>query len=168
MTLTMTPSKSALALRACPIYIFDLDGTLADIEHRVPILKEDSSDKWSRFYRKCVDDQPIRPVVQLLESLRQSPADIRIWTGRSDAVRIQTIDWLAMHTSIHPLELRDMLKMRVDSDHRPDYQLKLEWLNEMPARERGRIVGVFEDRDQVVQMWRENAVQCFQVAPGAF
>jgi len=27
---------------------------------------------------------------------------------------------------------------------------------------------VFDDRDQVVEMWRANGIPCFQVAPGNF
>ena len=34
--------------------------------------------------------------------------------------------------------------------------------------ERNRLTAVFDDRDKVVQMWRENGVPCFQVAKGDF
>jgi hypothetical protein len=30
------------------------------------------------------------------------------------------------------------------------------------------VLCVFDDRDKVVKMWRENGINCFQVAPGDF
>ena len=39
---------------------------------------------------------------------------------------------------------------------------------EMRPEDRARLVAVFEDRKRVVDMWRENGVTCYQVAPGDF
>ena len=60
------------------------------------------------------------------------------------------------------------LKMRPHGDFTPDDELKKQWLDELTAQERARLTAVFDDRDKVVQMWRENGVCCAQVAPGAF
>ena len=32
----------------------------------------------------------------------------------------------------------------------------------------GNVLGVFEDRDRVVKMWRDLGITCFQVAEGDF
>jgi hypothetical protein len=40
-----------------PIYIFDLDGTIAHIDHRKHFI-EGERKSWSRFYKACVDDTP--------------------------------------------------------------------------------------------------------------
>ena len=52
--------------------------------------------------------------------------------------------------------------------HRPDDVLKEGWLHQMEPGKRQRLVGVFEDRKCVVDMWRRNGVTCFQVAEGDF
>ena len=62
----------------------------------------------------------------------------------------------------------DKLVMRPANLHRPDDALKEAWLLQQTTSTRARIVGVFEDRDRVVAMWRRNGLVCFQVAPGDF
>jgi hypothetical protein len=147
------------------IYIFDLDGTLADCTHRLPLLDSNDKDKWENFYAACNKDVPIISVITTLLKLNIS-SEIWIWTGRSEEVRLQTIQWLLKYLWI--IDELPVLRMRSVGDHRPDDVLKQEWLDSVPADMRGRIVGVFEDRQRVVDMWRRNGVQCFQVAPGDF
>lgn len=146
-----------------PIYIFDLDGTLADGDHRLHYIRGGEKKDWRSYFAACAEDKLIEPVAHIFRCLVWGGAECRIWTGRSDEVQAQTIQWL--HT--HRLSTRGML-MRVSGDHRNDDVLKQEWLQELPAEDRARLRGVFEDRDRVVQMWRANGVQCFQVAPGDF
>ena len=89
-----------------PLYIFDLDGTLALIEHRRHFLERDTRDKWRHFYAACDKDQPNEPVIATMERLRHAGADVWIFSGRSDEVRDKTVAWLAHHTSfmMHDLE----------------------------------------------------------------
>ena len=152
-----------------PLYIFDLDGTLALIGHRRHFVeRERGRQDWAGFYAACVDDQPNAPVLKVMESLRMF-ADIWIFSGRSDEVRAQTVAWLAKHTSFmrHDLE-GPMLTMRQAGDYTPDDTLKRQWLGSMMDEDRGRLVATFDDRDRVVKMWRDAGVTCFQVAPGEF
>jgi len=147
-----------------PIYIFDLDGTLADDSHRVPLLDgERTPDVWRQFFARCVDDQPIPPVIQTFRVLTQY-AECWIWTGRSDEVRDETVAWLNRHLGAW----WDVLRMRAHGDHTPDTELKRAWLRALPSALRERIAGIFEDRTRVVQMWRDEGMTCFQVAPGDF
>lgn len=151
-----------------PLYIFDLDGTLALIGHRrhhVECARDEQN--WTAFYAACVDDLPNMPVVKTLRALVQSGADIWIFSGRSDEVESQTIDWLMRHT-VWSSRNDLVLEMRHEGDHTPDDVLKRGWLNGMLAEDRERLVAVFEDRDRMVKMWRDAGVACFQVAPGEF
>jgi hypothetical protein len=50
----------------------------------------------------------------------------------------------------------------------PDDKLKKEWLDKLFPYPHNDIVCVFDDRDKVVDMWRENGLTCMQVAPGNF
>lgn len=157
-----------------PIYIFDLDGTLALIEHRRHFVEGKKKD-WPGFFKACVDDKPNYRVIHTLQWLRKAGAEIWIWSGRSDEVRAETEKWLRDHCCLPtrwwggPLQVPfEAFRMRKAGDHQPDVTLKRGWLAEIEPPEYERLVGVFDDRDSVVAMWREAGVTCFQVAPGDF
>lgn len=153
-----------------PLYIFDLDGTLALIEHRRHFVEcERDKQDWPAFYAACVDDEPNNPVIDTMDSLSAAGCEVWIFSGRSDEVRPETIKWLYEHTRFYRRELEGpMLTMRPAGDYTPDDKLKKQWLDGMLQEDRERLVAVFEDRDRMVRMWRENGVACFQVAPGEF
>lgn len=153
-----------------PLYIFDLDGTLARIEHRRHIIEDPdrADDKWRRFYAACDRDQPNEPVIATMEMLRRF-ADVWIFSGRSDEVRDKTITWLQAHTSFMSWELDEgALTMRRAGDYTADDRLKKQWLDGMMVDDRRRLVAAFDDRSRVVKMWRDAGVPCFQVAEGEF
>lgn len=152
-----------------PLYIFDLDGTLALIGGRRHYLDDTTDrDRWRKFYAACDRDEPNLPVIETMNRLRFF-ADVWIFSGRSDEVRAKTIAWLTEHTSFltHELE-QGVLNMRAAGDFTPDDMLKKQWLDGLLVDDRQRIVAVFDDRDRVVQMWRDAGIACFQVAPGEF
>lgn len=148
-----------------PLYIFDLDGTLALIEHRRHLVEGETKD-WRAFFAACWDDEPNTPVIDTLIRLLDTGCDVWIWSGRSAEVMQLTQDWLANHLGSCADGVP--LMMRLEGDYTPDDQLKAAWLNDMSAHDRRRLVAVFDDRQKVVDMWRSNGVACFQVAPGGF
>lgn len=139
--------------------VFDLDGTLADIEHRAHLIRGTTEPDWPGFYRACVHDKPITPAIQVLLALARDGHRVEVWSGRSNEVLGETLTWLDDQRVRVPYTLR----MRQEGDHRADHLVKAEWITK-----HGRPDLVFEDRDQVVQMWRAAGVPCFQVAPGGF
>lgn len=152
-----------------PLYIFDLDGTLALIDHRRHIIEDPSRDdtKWRRFYAACDKDQPNESVIRVMESLRRF-ADVWIFSGRSAEVRDKTVAWLTQHTSFLSHDLDTVLMMRAEGDYTADDVLKKQWLDAMLVDDRRRLAATFDDRDRVVKMWRDHGITCFQVAPGEF
>lgn len=150
---------------ARPLYIFDLDGTIALCEHRKHFL--DAKD-WRAFYAACHEDVPNKPVIDLMYALRHSGADVWVFSGRSSEVRGKTLAWLAQHAPYISMPWENTIVMRDEGDRRPDDELKKQYLDCMLTEDRARLVGIFDDRDRVVKMWRDNGVTCFQVAPGAF
>jgi len=152
-----------------PLYIFDIDGTLAFIEHRLNILKEENNpDKWKDFYKKCGDDKPNLPIISIMQRLALTGADIWFFTGRTEDVRDLTVEWLCKNTfDVIPV-LPERLIMRQNGDFTPDHVLKEQWLNNMLDEDRNRLAAIFDDRDRVVEMWRNNGITCLQVAPGKF
>jgi len=180
-----------------PLYIFDLDGTLALIDHRRHILEDSSnSNRWRDFYKACVHDKPNKHIIQTLVSLYSAGNDMKIFSARSEIVYCETIEWLEKYirfplksTSIHncnldqeqdngmrcqhciqylPFREDGALKMRQEFDYTPDQELKRKWLYELSQEDRARLVAVLGDRQRVVDMWRSEGVTCFQVAPGDF
>ena len=138
--------------------VCDLDGTLALIDHRRHLISGEKR-RWDEFYAACVDDEPNWPIINAVQRLRQTGAQVEIWSGRSDIVRAETEVWL------ESVGLGDvLLKMRRDRDYTPDDALKRQWLLDAPRRPDL----VFDDRDKVVAMWRREGITCAQVAPGDF
>ena len=159
-----------------PIYIFDLDGTLALIEHRLHHIQSPKKD-WRAFFASVGDDQPNMPVIRTLQDLRSSGAECWIWSGRSDECKAQTVEWLQRHGCFGfprdvlwawPFGAPERFRMRKAGDRRDDVVVKSEWLAAITPQDRARLVAVFDDRARVVQMWRDAGVPCFQVAPGNF
>lgn len=172
-----------------PLYISDLDGTLADIAHRrhhveYPLIdcencghqhntrkcrmcetKHPFKPNWDAFHAACVDDKPIRPVIDTLVNLRMSNCEIWVWSGRMITVLAETRQWLHKHVGLTNV---NELRMRPAGDYTIDHKLKESWLYAMTPEDRARLVMVFDDRQQVVDMWRRNGIVCAQVAPGDF
>ena len=145
-------------------YIFDIDGTVADLTHRLHyILREDSAKDWDTFYTQCIDDRPIPDVVQILRRLDSTNAEIIFVTGRSEICYDQTRQWLDRFVGIKEY----LLFMRAPTDHREDKDVKQE-LFDKHIKGKFIVLGAFEDRKQCVDMWRENNITCYQVANGDY
>lgn len=87
-------------------------------------------------------------------------------TGRSDEIRKLTEDWLLNNGVFF-----DRLYMRKEGDYREDSIVKSEILDQIKKdynMDLHSIGGVFEDRDQVVKMYRDRGLRVFQVAEGRF
>jgi hypothetical protein len=149
-------------------YIFDLDGTLALIDHRRHLV-EKPKPEWREFFKACIKDEPNFPVIDTLITLYDAGYNIIIASGRSDEVKSETLNWL--NTYVLPnIEHRERIAivMRNEGDFRSDVILKKEWLDTGLLGPKYNIKAVFDDRDSVVEMWRENGLACFQVAKGSF
>lgn len=140
--------------------IVDLDGTVCDIEHRLHYITTDDPQDWDAFFLACSEDKPNWPVIEAVQALHRGCFNIVICTGRSKIAEQDTREWLARYGISY-----SELYMRGQHDRRPDYVIKQQWLDDIGA---DNVLFTFEDRQSVVDMWRENGVSCFQVAPGDF
>lgn len=152
------------------LYIFDIDGTLSDASHRIHFTKnQDDPQRWDKFYEAAVFDPPREDVIRVLETLRNSISDIRLFTGRPERIRDQTHAWLREWVPSYKHWGKDaVLNMRSDKDHTPDFKIKKQWYEALPEADKRRLKGVFEDRQSVCDMWRSLGITCFQVAKGDF
>lgn len=150
------------------VVIFDLDGTLALIDHRRHLVTDGSSN-WSEFHKQCVNDQPNLPVIKMLQALTITNAECIIVSGRSEDVREETLTWLRKYVVNQKLGiLMPRLIMRPSKNYTPDDELKMQWLNDGTLPNINKILCVYDDRDRVVKAWRNAGLCCFQVAEGNF
>ena len=145
------------------IVIFDLDGTLALIDKRRALATKSGKMDWDVFFNPDnIDlDIPNDTVVNMVDMLNKQGYTIMILSGRSDVTYQATIDWLNKHDIWF-----DNLMMRPQGYlYKPDNDLKQMWLDDIGVN---NVAMVFDDRQQVVDMWRQNGLTCFQVADGDF
>ena len=145
------------------IFIFDLDGTIANLDHRRHLVEGPGKKDWPGFFAACGEDKPVWPVIVTMQVLDRAGYRIEIWSGRKGETRVETETWLkAHHVPYHKLRMRPL------NDFTHDDTLKEQWLKALAPEWRTRIVAVYDDRDKVVAMWRRNGLACFQVAEGNF
>jgi predicted kinase len=109
------------------------------------------------------EDVPNPPVITAVRAMHAAGHRIIFCSGRSDDARAATETWLTKHVGV-PYEA---LHMRVTGDQRRDSVVKAE-IFDREIREHFHVIGVFDDRAQVVRMWRELGLTVFQVAEGNF
>jgi FMN phosphatase YigB (HAD superfamily) len=147
------------------LVVFDLDGTLADCEHRRHYFDQTPCD-WESFHREAYRDEPIAPMVDLFDKFLGLGDTVLICTGRPlfPHPRGETTQlWLEKHR-IFPTEVFH----RDTGDYRPDDVIKQEMLAKIIEKYGSIPDIVFEDRKRVVDMWRRNGIFCCQVADGNF
>lgn len=142
--------------------IFDLDGTLADCEHRRPLVQAPNRDWKSFLYPTNVAmDAPVVPLIHLAALIERGGGRIIYCTGRPEALRETTRVWLLAWGA--PFD--GHLFMRKDGDSRPDRVIKKELLEEMRALGYRPKIAV-DDRTPIVKMWREAGLICLQCTEG--
>ena len=133
-------------------YIFDVDGTLANSDHRDPYDE-------SLVHK----DALIRPVGEVFWSLFAAGFHIVVLSGRKNTSYEQTKEWIADRTGV-PVNGFGLV-MRGALDNRPDWLVKFEMLRKLQGSG-VNVLGVFDDRQQVVRMWETAGVHVFDVSQG--
>ena len=149
--------------------IFDLDGTLALIDDRRALATKDNGKMdWDVFFDPSnIDlDLPNDPVIKMAQLLDGQGFKIVIFSGRSKATKDVTKDWLNKFGV--PFNILKMRPTGNGFQFMPDDKLKKKWLDDIFGDNKDRILCVFDDRQKVVNMWRDNGIDCFQVADGNF
>ncbi len=108
-------------------------------------------------------DLPNAPVVEVVAALYERGHRIVLVSGRSEAARKETEQWLTWNLNV-PVEA---LHMRGLNDSRQDAVIKQE-IYRRKIEPRFEVLCVLDDRNQTVRMWRKLGLTCLQVAPGNF
>lgn len=140
--------------------IFDLDGTLSIVGDRVKYLMQEKID-WDSVYKTCAEDKVSEPIAKIFRTLKSTGHRLKIVTGRHERARQKSLEWLERNN----LSVADNdLHMRGDDDFRHDIIVKPELIAEF----KDQVEMIFEDRNSMVDTWRELGIVCLQVAEGNF
>lgn len=135
-----------------PAIICDLDGTLALMDGRNPF---DAS--------RSDEDKLNEPVAKVLKKFANEGYNILLVSGREDKFRDATLRFLQQYEIPY-----HQLWMRKSRDSRKDSIVKREIFDNL-IRDKYFIEFVLDDRNQVVDMWRQDlGLTCFQVNYGNF
>lgn len=138
------------------VWCFDIDGTLADIGHRLHYIQGEKKD-WDTFFSSVSEDAPICETLLMAQSIEFNRDRIVFLSGRRESCRADTIEWL-MEFGLNP----EYLYMRKNGDFRPDTEVKAEMLEQM-ANDGFEPFAVVEDRKCMVDMWRSKGIFVFDV-----
>ena len=140
------------------LVIVDLDGTIANIDHRLHYIKQDKPD-WDSFYAACSQDTPNVGVVEWLRAINEDPNyEIYIVSARRASTLWDTHEWLIFYD----VPYQHLHIVRDYKDFRPDDVLKSEFLDSI-LRDGFEIAFVIDDRPTVCAMWREHGLKVFPV-----
>ena len=133
--------------------ICDIDGTVALRTGRSPF-----------DYSKIKEDIFDPRMKEVLKFFEKNGVEILFVSGREskDNCEVDTLDWLCDNDFPHA-----KLIMRKFGDHRNDAVAKKE-IYDQYIKDNYNVLCVFDDRDRVVEMWRNEGLLCNQVYYGEF
>jgi uncharacterized HAD superfamily protein len=131
--------------------IVDIDGTVATRTNRDPYE-----------YDKVGSDAPKKEIIEVVVAMWRAGHKIIFVSARDESCFNDTYEWLCKNC---PPFVK--LHMRKAGDVRDDAIVKRE-IYETSIKPNYKVVAVFDDRQKVVDMWREIGLTCLQVDYGDF
>ena len=162
--------------------IFDLDGTLADIDERKQKSQIDNGKMdWDIFFdpENIKLDKPKPEVIKCAQMFHQQGYKIVIFSGRNDRSFATTKEGLSDHNVPYDLLVCRPDKFKDESWPVADGNPATPAMRFMPDQILKKIMLdtfvdiddvfiIFEDRKKVVDMWRELGLTCFEVEEAIF
>jgi len=140
---------------------FDIDGTLANIEHRLDYVRSKPKN-WAAFEAGIPNDSVNEPVVKVFDAMSLNGHTIILASGRNERSRSATEVWLRQNI-LHDYE---KLYMRKADDFRSDDIVKDEIIDEIVA-DYGKLPDMwFDDRPRVVRAVRKRGIFVFDCYQG--
>ena len=125
--------------------IFDIDGVLADVRHRLHYLATRPKD-WEGFFAAAKNDHVLEVGAEFAKRVAATH-DIVYLTGRPDRLRMATQAWLDEH-----LLPAGRLLMRPEGDRRPSAVIKLHELHKL--RRQSAVELLIDDDPSVIEAAR--------------
>ena len=138
------------------IIIVDLDGTLANVTHRLHFVRQEHK-KFDDFHAAAPNDTPHDWCVALMEAMHNLGHPVYIVSARPKRLNGITLEWLQTHKVVYDA----LFLLREDKDHRPDHEMKKDFIARVGLE---NILFVVDDRRRVVDMWRAEGLICLQCA----
>lgn len=143
------------------VIVFDIDGTLANIEHRRGFVASKPKN-FKAFNAAIPQDTPHEEITFLAKTFADQGHTVLLCSGRGEESRDVTVKQMAdFGVSFVKLFMRQL------GDYRRDDIVKVELLAQI-REQFGEPYLWFDDRKQVVDAIRGQGVRVLQVAPGDF
>ena len=124
------------------VAVFDIDGVLADVRHRLHHIESGRRD-WDGFFASAPEDPALADGCQAALQAVASGLTLVYLTGRPERCRVDTVQWL----SAQGLPEGELI-MRRDSDRRPARVLKVDALRRIASQ--AHVAYLVDDDAQVV------------------
>jgi hypothetical protein len=144
-----------------PAWIFDVDGTLVNVDPILNILlnQDRSSNSFKQnyddFHKESIYCEPHKDVVDMAIKARND-FDIIIVTARKEKYRNLTSRWLKNNNVIH-----DALFMRQNEDYREDYAVKKDILEHVSVY--WDVKHAVDDNPSIIELWEENGIETTKI-----
>jgi len=131
--------------------VFDIDGVLADVRHRLHLLSRRPK-RWDAFFSSAPQDDVLPEGLALVRLTLDEGVPLVYSTGRPERCRSDTLEWFERHGFPQA-----PLYMRSDRDHRPGRVTKLEVARTLRAQ--GGVRLVVDDDPVVVAALRRDGFE---------
>ena len=131
-------------------YIFDVDGTLANVDPYLHYVRGSNRD-YEAFHEASIDALPNIEVVEMLNHAFFDQMHVIIVTSRKEKWRGLTSYWLAKNDIGH-----HALYMRSDEDDRPDYEVKKDIL--LKIKNHWNVIHAVDDNPNVIRLWENYGI----------
>lgn len=157
------------------LIVCDLDGTLCNDTHRAHLA---SAGDWDGYHGALILDK-VHEDVRMLLDVALVPCILL--TGRPEEYRIDTVDWLERNGISQGFDYRHLV-MRDKGQTGSDTVIKPQnlagyidgWLENIDDDEQHqppagpKEILILDDRDKVVEEWRNLGYNCWQTRMGSF
>ena len=141
--------------------IFDVDGTIANVEHRRHFVN--GNNDWDSFRKETVNDTPVEHVCDIAKRFIKSGDHVAFFSARNESEREITEQQISKWIG----DGHKGLFLRPNDSYEPDEVFKANLADKFEELG-GKIDLVFDDRNKVVDMWRDRGTTVVQVAEGDF
>lgn len=146
------------------IMLCDIDGTLANIKHRLNFVKDNPEKKdWKGFFGAMWDDIPRVEIIDKLMQYEEKGHPIILISARPEDYREVTEAWLEAKV-FKGYEAHVTLFMRKKGDKRPDTDVKREIYEKY--LQKYQVDVIFDDRPRIIELWRSLGLNVIDVGEG--
>lgn len=146
-----------------PLVICDIDGTIADITHRLQYAKGETKN-WKTFFDLMHLDVVRESTLKMLYDYHAAGHKIIFVSARPENYRTQTNFWLDNNVRDRGVPYEGLI-MRREHDKRDDVDVKYDIYSEL-FKDKYDIEVVIDDRPKVIRMWRAAGLSVIDVGPG--